>query len=134
MVVWLKPCKSRSSPGALPRTPLRKRRGVLLLRHCAARAPGARAEAPHALFRPQEPAQGRYLRLPARTGRRGLAAGAARIAGAVAAGARTRPGADEAPGSGRRGARVRGARTPWLLPAASAESATGRRRAVLTSS
>src|SRR5690349_17175093 len=134
MVVWLKPCKSRSSPGALPRTPLRKRRGVLLLRYGAACAAGARAEASDALFRPQEPAQGGHLRLPARAGRRGPAGGAARIAGSAAAGARARAPADEAPGPGRHGARARGARATRLLPAAPATSAIRRRRAVLTSS
>ncbi|WP_414496690.1 hypothetical protein, partial [Stenotrophomonas maltophilia] len=31
MVVWLKPCESRSSPGFIPKTPLLTQRGFFLL-------------------------------------------------------------------------------------------------------
>ncbi|WP_204374358.1 hypothetical protein, partial [Stenotrophomonas maltophilia] len=31
MVVWLKPCESRSSPGFIPKTPLLTQRGFSLL-------------------------------------------------------------------------------------------------------
>lgn len=46
MVVWLKPCKSRSSPGALPLTPSSQEGGVFYLcKHHVFAAPAAEHEA-----------------------------------------------------------------------------------------